>query len=309
MEAAIEIEGLTKTFGHGPDAIASVDHLSLRVDKGEIFGFLGPNGAGKTTTVKMLAGIIFPTSGAARLLGKPLGDVATRARIGFMPETVRLSTFMRAEDWLGFHARLYGMDAGRSRARVKEVMARTGLAGRAGSRVRDFSQGMMQRIILAQAIINEPDLLFLDEPASALDPLGRRDLREIITGLRDRGTTIFLNSHLLSEVELVCGRVGILNHGKLIRVDKLGDITGPVQVVDVKAEGISSETAAAIRRLAAKVEFGLDGRFTATLDSEEQLGKLAEIITRGGGALKEFSPRRISLEDAFLEEIGEDGSS
>ncbi len=306
MHVAIEIEVLTKTFGHGPDAITSVDGLSLHVDKGEIFGFLGPNGAGKTTTMKMLAGIIFPTSGTARLLGKPVGDVATRARIGFMPETVRLNTFMRADDFLAFNARLYGMDPGRSRQRAIEVLAQTGLAGRARSRVRDFSQGMMQRIVLAQAIINKPDLLFLDEPASALDPVGRRDLREIIMRLRNGGTTIFLNSHMLSEVELVCSRVGILNHGKLIRIDKLTSITRPVQVVDVRAEGLSEETAAAVRQLADKVEFGPDGRFTATLDSEEKIGRLAEIITLGGATLKEFSPRHLSLEAAFLKEIGED---
>ncbi len=309
MKVAIEIEGLTKTYGHGPEAVTPVNDLNLGIATGEIFGFLGPNGAGKTTTVKMMTGIVLPTSGTARLLGKPLGDVKTRARIGYLPETSQINTFMRADEFLDFHARLYGMNAARRRQRIPEVLAQTGLAESARSRVRNFSRGMQQRVAFAQAIINEPDLLLLDEPATALDPVGRRDFRNIIIQLRDRGSTIFINSHLLSEVELICSRVGIINHGKLIRVDKLSSITKPVQVVDVWAEGLPETTVAKIKQLAVKVDFGQGGRFTATLDNEDKLGKLAEIVTQSGAVLKEFSPHHLTLEAAFLKEIGEDGGN
>ena len=305
MQAAIEIQGLAKTYGAGDEKVISVAGIDLSVGAGEVFGLLGPNGAGKTTTIKMLAGLVFPTAGTIRLLGSSISDVRLKARIGYLPETIGLSTFMRAAEYLDFHARLHGMGAGRRRQKVAEVLEQTGLAKNADSRVRNFSRGMIQRIGLAQAIINEPELLLLDEPAATLDPIGRRQLREIIVRLRDRGTTVFINSHLLSEVEMTCGSIGIMSRGRLIRVDRLKAVVKPVRLVEVRAEGLSAEATASIARLATKVDDHGDGRFTATLESEEDLSRLAELITASGEALKEFTPRNVTLEAAFLEEIEE----
>ena len=302
MRAAIEITGLTKTYGAGPGAVTPVDDLNLTVASGEIFGLLGPNGAGKTTTIKMLAGLVFPTSGSASLLGNPVGHVQTRARIGYLPESISMNTFMRAAEYLDFHARLYGMGAARRRQKVADVLEQAGLSANAESRVRNFSRGMMQRMALAQAIINEPELLLLDEPASALDPIGRRELREIIIHMRDRGTTVFINSHLLSEVEMICTRIGIMNRGRLIRIDELGAIIRPVQVVEVKTDGLSAEAKASIEELAAKVDFAAGG-FTAVLENDEEIARLVEIVTGSGAVLRELSPRNMTLEAAFLEEI------
>jgi ABC-2 type transport system ATP-binding protein len=303
MRAAIEIEGLTKTYGAGSGSVTPVDGLSLTVASGEIFGLLGPNGAGKTTTIKMLAGLVFPSSGSASLLGNPVGHVQTRVRIGYLPESISMNTFMRAAEYLDFHARLYGMGAARRRQKVADVLEQTGLKESAESRVRNFSRGMMQRMALAQAIINEPELLLLDEPASALDPIGRRDLRDIIIRMRNRGTTVFINSHLLSEVEMICTRIGIMNRGRLIRIGEMGAIIRPVQVVDVKTDGLSAEAMASIEELAAKVDFVAGGSFTAVLGNDEEIARLVEIITTSGAMLRELSPRNMTLEAAFLEEI------
>ncbi|MHB8169357.1 MAG: ABC transporter ATP-binding protein [Thermoleophilia bacterium] len=303
MRAAIEIEGLTKTYGAGSGSVTPVDGLSLTVASGEIFGLLGPNGAGKTTTIKMLAGLVFPSSGSASLLGNPVGHVQTRVRIGYLPESISMNTFMRAAEYLDFHARLYGMGAARRRQKVADVLEQTGLKESAESRVRNFSRGMMQRMALAQAIINEPELLLLDEPASALDPIGRRDLRDIIIRMRNRGTTVFINSHLLSEVEMICTRIGIMNRGRLIRIGEMGAIIRPVQVVDVKTDGLSAEAMASIEELAAKVDFVAGGSFTAVLGNDEEIARLVEIITTSGAVLRELSPHNMTLEAAFLEEI------
>ncbi|MHB1413018.1 MAG: ABC transporter ATP-binding protein [Thermoleophilia bacterium] len=303
MRAAIEIEGLTKTYGAGSGSVTPVDGLNLTVASGEIFGLLGPNGAGKTTTIKMLAGLVFPSSGSASLLGNPVGHVQTRVRIGYLPESISMNTFMRAAEYLDFHARLYGMGAARRRQKVVDVLEQTGLKENAESRVRNFSRGMMQRMALAQAIINEPELLLLDEPASALDPIGRRDLRDIIIRMRNRGTTVFINSHLLSEVEMICTRIGIMNRGRLIRIGEMGAIIRPVQVVDVKTDGLSAEAMASIEELAAKVDFVAGGSFTAVLGNDEEIARLVEIITTSGAVLRELSPRNMTLEAAFLEEI------
>ncbi len=303
MRAAIEIEGLTKTYGAGSGSVTPVDGLNLTVASGEIFGLLGPNGAGKTTTIKMLAGLVFPSSGSASLLGNPVGHVQTRVRIGYLPESISMNTFMRAAEYLDFHARLYGMGAARRRQKVADVLEQTGLKESAESRVRNFSRGMMQRMALAQAIINEPELLLLDEPASALDPIGRRDLRDIIIRMRNRGTTVLINSHLLSEVEMICTRIGIMNRGRLIRIGEMGAIIRPVQVVDVKTDGLSAEAMASIEELAAKVDFVAGGSFTAVLGNDEEIARLVEIITTSGAVLRELSPRNMTLEAAFLEEI------
>ena len=205
-EVVISTRGLRKEFG----SKVAVADLTLNVQAGEIFGFLGPNGAGKTTSVKMLLSLTWPTAGTAELLGKPLGDPRAggdhvRARVGFLPEHFRFHEWLTAAEFLDLHGRLYDMSKARRREAVPRLLELVGLGDRAETKLRAFSKGMLQRIGLAQALLNDPDLVFLDEPTSGLDPLGRRLVRDVIKGLRERGTAVFLNSHLLSEVETVDG--------------------------------------------------------------------------------------------------------
>ncbi len=304
MPAAIEIEGLSKVYGYGPEEVTAVDALDLTVDQGEVFGFLGPNGAGKTTTVQMLMQIIFPTSGNGKLLGKPLGDIAARQETGYLPELFQFHSFLRANEFLDFHARLYGIPSGRRRKRVEEVLEIVGLSENSTSRLRTFSKGMLQRIGIGQAIINEPKLLFLDEPTSALDPMGRRDVRDLILQLRDRGTTVFLNSHLLSEVEMTCSLIGILNKGRLVRIGDVQSLVQPTHCVDIRVDGLPAETMGKIRDLATSVE-ARDGEMTVTLSSEDEIPSLARLIMESGAQMREFTPRSQQLEEVFLQSIEE----
>lgn len=304
MAAAIEIEGLTKTFGFGVDTVTAVDALDLTVDQGEVFGFLGPNGAGKTTTVQMLMQIIFPTSGVGSLLGKVLGDISAREKIGYLPELFQFHAFLRADEFLDFHARLYGIPASERPKRIKEVLDQVGLTENSRSRLRTFSKGMLQRIGIAQAIINKPKLLFLDEPTSALDPMGRRDIRDLIIKLREEGTTVFLNSHLLSEVEMTCTLIGIINKGKLVRVGDIQSMVQPTQCVDIRVEGLTEETRAKIVDFATNVE-SRNGEITVTLEKEDQIPVLARMIMDSGAQLLEFTPRSQQLEEVFMQSIEE----
>jgi len=304
MPAAIEIDGLTKIYRTSDGDVKAVDSLDLQVEEGEVFGFLGPNGAGKTTTLQMLMSVIFPTAGDAFLLGKPLTDQGVRERIGFLPELFQFHTYLRADEFLDFHARLYGMPAADRDLRVGEALDLVGLSENRKSRLRTFSKGMLQRIGIAQAIINRPKLLFLDEPTSALDPMGRRDVRDLILSLRDAGTTVFLNSHLLSEVEMTCSRVGILNDGKLVRVSDLDSLVEPGHTVEVRAVGIDDETMRSIEELAERVERN-DGYLLVTVKEQGMLSELARLIIDSGASLTEFNPRQVPLEEAFMRVIAE----
>ena len=209
----ITTQNLRKEFG----SKVAVTDLTIEVQAGEIFGFLGPNGAGKTTSVKMLLSLTHPTSGTATLLGQPLGDRLSRARIGYLPEHFRFHEWLTAAEFLDLHGNLYGMTKSERDEAVPRLLALVGLGDRANTKLSAFSKGMLQRIGLAQALINDPDLEFLDEPTSGLDPLGRRLVRDIIKGLRERGTAVFLNSHLLSEVEKTCDRGAFIREGRILQ--------------------------------------------------------------------------------------------
>ena len=210
---AIQTEGLRKEFGKK----TAVQDLTLSVKRGEVFGFLGPNGAGKTTSVKMLLGLTRPTSGTAVLLNQPLGNRQVRTRIGYLPEHFRFHEWLTATEFLDLHGRLYGMEKKARTAVIPDLLALVGLSDQASTKLKTFSKGMLQRIGLAQALINDPELVFLDEPTSGLDPLGRRLVRDIINYLRQEGTAVFLNSHLLSEVEKTCDRVAFIREGQRCR--------------------------------------------------------------------------------------------
>jgi ABC-2 type transport system ATP-binding protein len=208
----IEARGLRKEFGGRP----AVRDLTISVRRGEVFGFLGPNGAGKSTSIKMLLGLVRPTSGTGTLLGAALGDVMVRRRIGFLPEDFRFYEWLSAAELLGLHGRLAGLTPQQLRSRVPEVLETVGMSAHATRRLRGFSKGMLQRLGLAQALLHEPELIFLDEPTSGLDPMGRRMVRDVIRAQRERGVTVFLNSHLLSEIEVTCDRVAFIKDGAIV---------------------------------------------------------------------------------------------
>lgn len=231
---AIETIGLAKRYR---SATALTD-LTLTVRRGEIFGFLGPNGAGKTTAVKLLLGLTRPTSGAGEVLGAPLGDRAVRRRIGYLPELFRYQEWLDAREVLAFHARLLGLTMTERRDEIERVLSIVGLSARARDRVGTYSKGMQQRLGLAVALLGAPVLIFLDEPTSALDPLGRHDVRVLIERLRENGTTVFLNSHLLTEVERVCDRIAVVDRGKVVAEGSLDALLGSASVVRLQLDGI-----------------------------------------------------------------------
>jgi ABC-2 type transport system ATP-binding protein len=225
--AAIEIDGLTKDYALGfwrKRMRRSLDNLSLRVDDGEIFGFLGPNGAGKTTTLKLLMGLIFPTAGTARIRGKSIGDVAMHREIGYLPEQPYFYDYLTARELLDYYARFFGFAATDRRERVARFLELVGLTAAADVQLRKFSKGMLQRAGIAQAILHDPKVVFLDEPMSGLDPIGRREVRDIILDLKNQGRTVFFSTHILSDAEMLCDRVAVLVDGKLQGVGAPGEI-------------------------------------------------------------------------------------
>src|SRR5215467_4148907 len=238
FDLAISTRALRKVFS----GKVAVRNLTLEVPRGEVFGFLGPNGAGKSTSVKMMLGLVFPTSGEAQILGCPAGDVKTRRRIGFLPEHFRFYDWLTPAELLKLHGRLYGIPHAELRERVSTLLDLVELTPHHDKRLRDFSKGMLQRIGLAQALLNEPDLIFLDEPTSGLDPGGRRLVRDIIRAQRDRGATVLLNSHLLGEVEVTCNRVAFIKDGEVVETRQLNDeIDGEIDVT-LRARKLSAET-------------------------------------------------------------------
>jgi ABC-2 type transport system ATP-binding protein len=300
--AAIQTHDLRKRFG-GQVAVKS---LTLRVEQGEVFGFLGPNGAGKTTSIKMLLGLIAPTSGAATLLGSPLGDRPTLSKVGFLPEHFRFQDWLTAAEFLDLHGRLYGMASRDLQHRVDELLERVGLSDFRGSFLRTFSKGMLQRIGLAQALLNRPRLVFLDEPTSGLDPVGRRLVRDMIHDLRQQGTTVFLNSHLLSEIEVTCGRVAFIRHGEVIRSLELDTLSGAQVRVTIRAQGLNPAMANGLSQWGRDVD--LDGdQISMTLSAESSIPEINRFLVTQGADVFAITPHRASLEEVFIQTVGEDG--
>ena len=295
---AIETHNLRKVYG----SKVALEDLTIGVPEGEVFGFLGPNGAGKSTTIKLLLGLAFPTSGSARLLGQPLGSVAAKRRIGFLPEQFRFHEWLRGVEFLDFHGELAGVPRAERRRRIPELLELVGLAGRGNDRLGGYSKGMLQRIGLAQALINDPALVFLDEPTSALDPIGRREVRDIIRTLKARGMTVFLNSHLLSEVETVCDRVAIVDHGRVVRYGPLEELLRESLDVELVL-GPHDDTL--LRRIEEfgvieAREHGAHYQVRVRLDSLDDVPALVDAIARAGVPIYGATPRRRSLEDVFL---------
>lgn len=298
----IETFGLTKVYPGG----GGCRDISLIVGDSEVFGFLGPNGAGKSTFVKTLVGLIAPTSGSANILGRPLGDVRSREKIGFLPENFRYHSWLTAKELLVLHGKLAGMDQSAIKARIPEVLELVHLSGSERKTVGNFSKGMQQRLGLAVALLPRPRLLFLDEPTSALDPVGRMEVRELIRFLRSEGTTVFLNSHLLGEVERVCNRVGIIKDGAILAVGALQELLQNAREVEMEVEPVSTGLLEAIRPLVRSMR--CDGnRITARVETRETIPLLAQKVLEAGSSLYSLEPRGSNLEDVFLQMMEGDG--
>ncbi|WP_010245262.1 ABC transporter ATP-binding protein [Acetivibrio cellulolyticus] len=291
----IETEKLTKYYGN---KIGCQD-ITISVGEGDIFGFLGPNGAGKSTFIKMLVGLLFPTGGKAFVLGKPIGDVDVRKKIGYLPENFKYQDWMTGEDLLSFHASLYKLDKKISSSKIEEVLDLVKLKGHERYRVGTYSKGMQQRIGLACALLPDPDLLFLDEPTSALDPVGRKEVRDIMTVLKSRGKTVLLNSHLLSEVEAVCDSAAIIKKGSVIKYGKMDDILESKLILEIHAEDLNNEVLNKLRNFDSGLTYS-NNMVQMEIKDRTVIHHIASIIVNGGGKLYELSPKRVSLESVFI---------
>lgn len=302
---AIETRNLRKVFRPllGSKPLTAVDNLNLQVPAGTVFGFLGPNGAGKTTTIQILIGNVYPTAGEAFVLGRRAGALAAKRKLGFLPEKFQFHDFLTAEEFLRMHGRLAKMDSATLRKRIDEVLDLVGLLERRKSKIREFSKGMQQRIGLAQAILHDPDLVILDEPTSALDPLGRRRVREVVQYLKERGKTVFLNSHLLSEVELSCDQVAIINKGRVVKQGVLEDLLVNRSVVSVELKRVEPRVLEAMAKVAQQVHPIDERRVTVEVAHEDDVPELARAIVESGGALMGLQAHRETLEDLFIQTV------
>jgi ABC-2 type transport system ATP-binding protein len=294
---AIETHQLRRRFG---DKLA-VAGLDLDVKRGEVFGFLGPNGAGKTTSLKMLLGLLEPTAGRGMLLGRPIGDRRARAKAGFLPEHFRFQDWLTGRELLHFHGRLYGLSGRALADKAEALIRRMDLQDAAARPIKGYSKGMTQRIGLAQALLNDPEIVFLDEPTSGLDPLGRLLVRDVIRELKARGTCVFLNSHLLGEVEATCDRVVFMKQGRVVHeLDMTAQPSG--LEVDLRVEGASDALLAAHGELLARGA----GTARVRVAHDDALPALAAALVREGARLYAMTPYKRSLEATFLEVMGED---
>jgi len=299
---AIDTHLLRKVFGD----YAAVKGLTLQVRQGEVFGFLGPNGAGKTTSIKMLLGLIAPTSGVASLLGKPVGDRQVMSRVGFLPEHFRFQEWLTANEFLFLNGQLLNMQAGDLSSRVDELLERVGLSDYRHKQLRTYSKGMLQRIGLAQALLNRPALVFLDEPTSGLDPVGRRLVRDIIHELRRQGTCVFLNSHLLSEIEITCDRVAFIRHGEVVRMLEMASLSTGQSRVTIRVHNLAPEALNGLCRWGGDVQ-RTDDHVTMNIQNEAALPEITRYLVEQGAEVYSISPNRLSLEEIFIETVGKDG--
>ena len=311
MTAAIRTQALSKDYLVGfwrPRPYRALDSLSIEVAPGDVFGFLGPNGAGKTTTLKLLMQLVFPTSGHAEILGRPLGDVAVRRRIGYLPENPYFYDHLTAEELLDYYGRLFGMTAADRRQRIPATLDRVGIAAERRLALRKFSKGMLQRVGIAQALLNDPDVLFLDEPMSGLDPLGRRDVRALMLELRDQGRTIFFSSHILSDAEALCSRVAIVAKGRLAAAGTLSEMQAfAVLGWELVMSGVPSGALDRIRQRARRVLTVSGDRYVIDLPPDARPDEMMRELSAAGATLVSINPLRETLEDVFVRRVAEVG--
>jgi ABC-2 type transport system ATP-binding protein len=306
MPAAIEIQNLTKDYEVGfwrKRKVRALDGLSLNVEPGQIFGFLGANGAGKTTTLKLLMGLIYPTGGTARILGRDIGDTSMHARIGYLPENPYFYDYLTAREFLNYCAQLFGLDGAARNRRTEEILTSVNLEKKSWDRqLRKFSKGMLQRVGLAQALVNDPEIVFLDEPMSGLDPAGRREVRDLIASLRTQGKTVFMCSHILSDIEVLCDNIAILKAGRLAHSGSLDDLRAREStLIEVIVTGAD---AAAMNQ-----QLGSKARVTTTASGlrievadEKEVDEVVAALRRVNGKLVSVQPVRQSLEELFIDE-------
>jgi ABC-2 type transport system ATP-binding protein len=308
MSTIIEIENLTKDYEVGfwkKKKVRALDNLSLQVEAGQIFGFLGGNGAGKTTTIKILMSLIFPTGGRARILGRDISDVKMRARIGYCPENPYFYDYLKASELMLYFGELFGLDKARAKKKSEELLTKVGLEEKDWNKqLRKFSKGMLQRVGLAQALINEPEIVFLDEPMSGLDPIGRREIRELIAELRERGTTVFMSTHILSDIEALCDNVAILRGGQLAATGKLDDLlseSGEKQTFEINLQGISAAALASAARDLPGLEISAKANgATVHVAEETDIDRILQLARENGGRLVSVIPVKQSLEELFI---------
>ncbi|MBI4486107.1 MAG: ABC transporter ATP-binding protein [Acidobacteria bacterium] len=305
--SALATYELTKDYAVGfwrKRPYRALDSLTLEVAPGEVFGFLGPNGAGKTTTLKLLMQLVYPTSGRAEILGRPVGDVAMKRRIGYLPENPYFYDYLTAEELLTYFAALFGYRSAERRARTARLLDEVGIGPERRLQLRKFSKGMLQRVGIAQALINDPELVIFDEPMSGLDPLGRRDVRALILRLRDRGCTVFFSSHVLSDAEALCSRVAILARGRLVAHGRLSDMMafhahGWELVVADLPETAVPPVGPRIRKV---VRIG-DGRYEFELPLDPPPDRIMAELTAAGANVVSLNPVRETLEDFFIQQV------
>ena len=311
MSSTILIEELTKDYAVGfwrKRPYRALDRLSLAIEQGEVFGFLGPNGAGKTTTLKLLMQLIFPTSGRAAILGRPVGDVAVRRRIGYLPENPYFYDYLTAEELLTYFAQLLDVPAADRRQRVNRLLDRVGIGRERRFQLRKFSKGMIQRVGIAQALLNEPEVIFLDEPMSGLDPLGRKEVRSLILELRDQGRTVFFSSHILADAEALCSRVAIVAGGRLAATGRLGELAEfEIRGWELVVNNLPAAALDRIRRATTRITEIGPGRYTLELPLTPAPETVIPEVARAGGSIVSLNPIRETLEDFFMRRIAEAG--
>jgi ABC-2 type transport system ATP-binding protein len=312
MPSAIRIEELTKDYAIGfwrRRSYRALDSLTLDINTGEVFGFLGPNGAGKTTTLKLLMQLIFPTSGRAEILGHPVGDITTRRRIGYLPENPSFYDYLTAEELLAYFGNLFGYSGADRSKRVSALLDRVGIGAERRLQLRKFSKGMLQRVGIAQALLNDPEVIFLDEPMSGLDPLGRRDVRQLILELRDQGRTVFFSSHILADAEALCRRVAVVAGGRLAASGTLADILAfQVHGWELVMSGISQDMVSRLTPAVRRATEISPGRYSLELSLDQPPDRILAELTAAGASLVSLNPMRDTLEDFFMKRVAEMGA-
>ncbi len=303
--SAIEIDNLTKDYEVGfwrKRKVRALDGLSLGVEHGQIFGFLGANGAGKTTTLKLLMRLIFPTAGTAQILGHDISDVSMHARIGYLPENPYFYDYLSAREFLNYCGELFGQDKTTRKRRTEELLMRVNLEKKSWDRqLRKFSKGMLQRVGLAQALVNDPEIVFLDEPMSGLDPIGRREVRDLIASLRTEGKTVFMCSHILSDIEVLCDSVAILKRGRLAHVGSLDELrASETSVIEIIATGADEALLKQHLGINATVNSTASG-LRIEVSDEKDVDKVIAALRKANGKLVSVQPVRQSLEELFIE--------
>jgi ABC-2 type transport system ATP-binding protein len=305
-DLVVQTEQLSKIFrvGFWGKRVTAVDGVSLEVRRGEVFGFLGPNGAGKTTTLKILMGLIYPTSGTARLFNLDMGDPCAKARLGFLPESPYFYDYLTSREFLGFYGHLFGLWGAVLGKRVDELLELVGMTHAKDLQLSKFSKGMLQRVGVAQALINDPELVVLDEPMSGLDPIGRKEVRDLILRLKESGKTVLFSSHILHDAEVLCDRVAIVLKGRLVACGRVTDLLdqGASHQVELVVDRLSPEGLDHLRPLTDKVVMQGD-RMLVVLKSQQQVGGALEIIRTAKASLVSLNPQKGSLEDFFIREV------